>query len=56
MLLAPWTADVIAVAPTILIRKRRHAFDAAATSQEEAYLASLCLGRIFGKYPIEMSI
>ena len=53
MLLVPWTAVVIAVAPSIVISKRRHVFCAAATAQEEAYLASVCLGRIFGKYLIE---
>ena len=51
MLLVPWTAVVVTVAPAILICKRHHVFDAAATAQEEAYLASVCLGRIFGKYP-----
>ena len=55
MLLVPWTAVVTAVAPSILISKRLHVFCAAATAQEETYLASVCLGRIFGKYLIECS-
>ena len=53
MLLVPWTAVVIAVAPSILNSKRCHVFCAAATAHEEAYLASVCLGRISGRYCIE---
>ena len=53
MLLVPWTAVVIAVALAILICKRHHVFDAAATAQKEDCLVSVCLGRIFGKYPID---
>ena len=56
MLLVPWTADFIAVAPVLLICKRQHVFCAAATAQKEAYLASVRLGRIFAKNPIEMPI
>ena len=54
--MTPRTADVIAVAPTILISKTRHVSCALATAQMETCLANVCLGRIFGKYPIEMSI
>ena len=56
MVLAPSTAVVIAVALAFLICKRHHVSCAAATAQEEACLASACLGGIFGKYPIEMPI
>ena len=56
MLMTPRTAAVIAVAPTILICKERHASCAPASAQEEGYLVNVCLGRIFGKYPIEMPI
>ena len=54
VLLAPWTAVVVAAAPSILICKRRHVSCAPARTQEEAYLANVCSGRICAKYPIEM--
>ena len=53
---APWTAVVIALAHSILSCKRRHVSCAPATTQEEAYWANVCLGRIFGTYPIDMPI
>ena len=53
MLMTPRTADVIAVAFTILIYKRRHVTCAPATTQEASYLTNGCLGRIFRKYPID---
>ena len=56
MLLVPCAAVVIDVAPAILICKRHHVSCALATAQEEPCLANVCLGRIFGKYPIETSI
>ena len=53
MLLPPRTAEVIAVASSILICKRRHVSCAPAATQEASYLTNVCLGRIFGKYPID---